>query len=82
MIFRSLNVATPPLTVVAVTVPASAGVFCSPDGVGDVASAAVTVTPAGAAVPPDVNVTAGCTVKASPTGPPDGCVETELVAAT
>lgn len=72
LIFRSLNVATPPLTVVAVRVPASAGAFCSPDGVGDVARAAVTTTPAGAAAPPDVNVTAGCTANASPTGPPDG----------
>lgn len=51
LIFRSVNVAMPLPFVVAVRVPASAGVFCRPDADGDVPSAAVTTTPAGAGLP-------------------------------
>jgi len=78
LIAKLLNVATPLALVTAVSVPASAGVFCVPDGDGEVPRAAVTVTPA-AAAPPDCNVTAGCVASATPTCPFDGCCETELV---
>jgi hypothetical protein len=78
LIARLLNVATPLAFVTAVSVPARTGVFCVPEGDGEVPSAAVTVTPA-AATPPDCNVTAGCVASATPTCPFDGCCETELV---
>ena len=77
MILRLLNVATPLLSVIAVSVPASAGLFCTPDGVGEVASAAVTVTPT-AALPLLSSVTVGCVPSTAPTCPPDGCLETVL----
>lgn len=66
LIAKLLNVATPLAFVTAVSVPARAGVFCVPDGVGDVPSAAVTVTPA-SATPAVCSVTAGCVVSATPT---------------
>ena len=51
LIARLENSATPLAFVTAVTDPARAGVFCVPDGDGDVPREAVTVTPAAAAPP-------------------------------
>ena len=65
MTFKSVKVATPFASVVAVVVPARAGESCNPDGVGEVPSAAVTVTP-DVGVPPVVRVTAGWVPSTAP----------------